>query len=185
MNSKIQVYERIQSIIDEEIQKSKDIILERCKSLFDEILTTNNKNMLITNNDNKLELCLEEKEEDENNENIDDKDSDDSDSIEEIIDNDINRDRNNDNDSNEDSDEDDEVPVYEIEINNEMYFVSDEEPNFIFEIMEDDTVGDCVGIYMNDVPYFITFCNGERCYLNVKEGTYHKYVDNVTIGQEI
>jgi hypothetical protein len=182
MNSKIQVYEKIQHIIDEEIKKAKSVILERCGSLFDELLSNSN-NMNMNENEN-IKLSLEETgepveqaETDANADNF---------SIDDIEGDDDADDETEDINNNIDSDEDDsEVPVYEIEINNEMYYVSDEDPNFIFEKMEDDTVGDCVGIYSNDTPFFLTYFNGDRCYLNVNTGVYYQYISPVLIGEEL
>jgi hypothetical protein len=170
MTSKIRIYEKIQSIIDEEINKSKGIILERCRSLFDEILRETGNNEFRMNGENNISISLEDIEQpvQDKEDNVDENAGDgDGENV------------------NQDDESDDEVPVYEIEINSTTYYVSDEEPNFIFEKLQDEGVGDCVGIYRDDVPYFITYYNGERCYLNTIEGSYFKYISPSVIGEEI
>jgi hypothetical protein len=80
-----------------------------------------------------------------------------------------------------------ELPTYEIEINGETYFVTDQTPSFIFERDENDpeTIGEHVGIYENEVAYLITTHKGKKVYISMETGDYHKYISDTEIGDVI
>jgi hypothetical protein len=66
---------------------------------------------------------------------------------------DINND-NNDDDNNDDDDNDDNDELFEIEIDDVLYFVSDEENGILYEITTHGEVGKKVGIIKDGEPIF-------------------------------
>lgn len=160
MNVKLEIYEKINSIIDEEILKTKNIIMQRCNFLFDELLSKHiNKSFINEFNDNdpteKIKILNED--------------------ISSLI---IKEEHNNNND-------DDEISVYETEILGNSYYISDDEPCFIFEKLENENVGDCIGVIQNEHHYLFTTHEGNKVYMCVETGNFHKYIDDENVGNEI
>ena len=107
MNVKLEIYERINSIIDEEISKTKKIIKQRCDFLFDGLLSKHiNESFMNEYDENSTLKKINIIKEDISSININDKD---------------------------DSDDEVDIPVYETEILGQSYYISDDEPCFIFE----------------------------------------------------
>ena len=222
MSSKLDTFEKIHEIIDEEIEKSKKAIVTRCKCLFDKFLGKQITRKLkksydfnISLDDIHNEMEEDDDNDDDNNDNNDNDDNDDNDDDNdddddkeetdsivsgisdkiivkpngdiEIIRDDQSDEESGDENDGESGDEsaDEDVGIYEMDIHNTTYLVTTDEPSFIFEKLEDEGVGDCVGIIYEDEPYLLTSYKGRQCYLCTKSGDLYEYIDDTTIGKLI
>lgn len=211
MSSKLDTFEKIQEIIDEEIEKSKQVIIQRCRSLFDKFLgnritrtlkKSQNSNISLEDVDYIVEEIKQEENEDKDEESESEEEDeekgesgeedDEKSSVITGISDKIIIKPNGDievisysDDEVEDDEEEDDIGVYEIEIHDTTYLVASDDPPFIFEKADDESVGDCIGIMHEDEPHLLTTYKGERCYLCTNTGEFYKYIDDTTIGDII
>lgn len=190
-----EIQESIQKIIDDEISQATQKIKDRCNNLLSIIISNRkidemrksfssqlgNVNITLENNQTKGIRHFFDNANNENIVEISEDENEVANEYNELTDG-ISDEYDGDSKEENDDDDDEEIPVFEINIRDTDYFVSAEEPNFIFEKRLDETVGDCVGLYTNNKSYFQTYYKGEKCYYCVEENQHYTYISDTEIG---